>query len=327
MIQQLTIRNYKSIKELSIPCKKLNVFIGEPNSGKSNIIEALTLQSRILSTQGLNKRIFRYKTVSDLFFDFNSNNSIEVNTDQKQLTLKFGIKKPDGSMDNKFQLIIGKERKKSIQIDHDGSMRLFAFLSDSNILLYEYKRFDQFTQSVLPNLSAPFGENLCSFLLTHGDFKAWVTEFLKSKNFRLTFKPNENEILFSKIVDDEIYSFPYFMLSETLQRIIFYTIAIESNKESIILFDEPDTNTFPLYTKELAERIALNESNQFFITTHNPYLLLSLIEKSKEADINVFITQMRNYQTIINHLTPNQISEVLDLTSDVFFNFERILEL
>ena len=65
MIQNLTIKNFKSIKDLNIPCKKLNVFIGEPNSGKSNIIEAFALQSKILSTIGLNQQIFRYKTVSD----------------------------------------------------------------------------------------------------------------------------------------------------------------------------------------------------------------------------------------------------------------------
>lgn len=46
MITELSIKNFKSIKELQIPCKKLNVFIGEPNSGKSNIIEALSLQSQ-----------------------------------------------------------------------------------------------------------------------------------------------------------------------------------------------------------------------------------------------------------------------------------------
>lgn len=326
MIQNLAIKNFKSIKDLSISCKKLNVFIGEPNSGKSNIIEAFTLQSGILSTIGLNRQIFRYKTVSDLFYDFNTSKSIEVNTDQKHLNLNFSVK-ADGHFDDQFHLTIGGERKKIVDISHNGTIANQNVLHDSNVLFYEFRRLEQFPKSVHPNLSPPFGDNLASILLTNGDFKKWVTEFLKSKQFKLTFKPNENEILFSKIVDDEIYSFPFFMLSETLQRIIFYTLAIKSNKDGIILFDEPDTNTFPLYTKELAERIALDETNQFFLTTHNPYLLLSLIEKSKEKDINVFITQMKDFQTVVNKLTTEQISEVLDLNSDVFFNFDNILSL
>lgn len=327
MIQNLSIKNFKSIKDLKISCKKLNVFIGEPNSGKSNIIEAFTLQSRILSTHGLNKQIFRYKTVSDLFFDFDSSKSIEVVTDQNQLSLNFGVKKPDGRLDNKFYLTVGRERKKNIQINHNGTMPHQTVNRDSNVLFYEFKRIEHYPKSFHPNLYPPYGENLSSFLLSNNELKKWVSELLKSKGFKLTFKPNENEILFSKLVDDEIYSYQYLALSETLQRIIFYTVAVNSNKDSIILFDEPETNTFPLFTKELAERIALDETNQFFITTHNPYLLLSLIEKSKEVDINIYITQMKDYKTVVNLLTTEQISEVLDLNSDVFFNFDNILSI
>ncbi len=69
-----------------------------------------------------------------------------------------------------------------------------------------------------------------------------------SKGFRLTLKPAENEINMSKVVNDEIYSYPYHAISETLQRVVFYMMAIMSNKESVLLFDEPDSNTFPFYT-------------------------------------------------------------------------------
>lgn len=78
MVRNLQISNFKSIYDLSIECKKLNVFIGEPNSGKSNIIEALALKSQNAITDFLNKDIFRYKSISDLFYDFNIAIPIEV---------------------------------------------------------------------------------------------------------------------------------------------------------------------------------------------------------------------------------------------------------
>jgi len=102
-------------------------------------------------------------------------------------------------------------------------------------------------------------------------------------------------------------------------------MCIKTNKENVILFDEPDSNTFPFYTKSLAEQIALDKTNQFFITTHNPYLLLSLIEKSKEEELNICIAQMENYKTTLSVLNSNQISKVLDLNSDAFFNFDKLL--
>jgi AAA15 family ATPase/GTPase len=328
MIKQLNIKNFKSIKDLNLPCKKLNVFIGEPNSGKSNIIEALSLQSQNAFGYGLNKEIFRYKTIADLFFDFNINNPVEVTTDSRITLLKYAMRE-NGAPQNVFHYFLDSEdeKEKPIEISHDGKIKASGGLGQTVVHFYEYKRLSGFTEDFSPHLSVPFGENLPSLLLSNTEYKKWVSEFLKSKGLTLTLKPTENDIMASKLVDDEIYSYPYFSLSETLQRIIFYTIALMSNKQSIILLDEPESNTFPFFTKFLAERIALDPTNQFFITTHNPYLLLSLIEKSKQEDINVCIVQMSNYKTEASVLNSKQITEILDLNSDVFFNFDKILDL
>jgi len=214
----------------------------------------------------------------------------------------------------------------SIAISHDGKVSSSGMIGQTNVHFYEYKRLSGFAYGYTPHLSVPYGDNLPSLLLANTEYKKWVSDFLKSKDLTLTLKPTENDILASKLVDGEIYSYPYFSLSETLQRIIFYTVALISNKDCTLLLDEPESNTFPFYTKLLAERIALDETNQFFITTHNPYLLLSLIEKSKKEDLNVCIVEMKNYETTVTVLTDEQISQVLDLNSDVFFNFGKILD-
>jgi AAA15 family ATPase/GTPase len=36
-IKNLEIKNFKSVKHLKLDCKRINLFIGEPNTGKSNI--------------------------------------------------------------------------------------------------------------------------------------------------------------------------------------------------------------------------------------------------------------------------------------------------
>lgn len=328
MINQINIKNFKSIKDITFSCKKLNVFIGEPNSGKSNILEAMSLQSQNAIGDNLNEKMFRYKTIGDLFYDFNINKPIEINSNVRNTVLKYGIRE-NGAPDNQFTFLLDsvKDIDQPVYIAHDGKILHNSNSGKTDVHLYEYKRLSKFSQDYLPHLSVPNGENLPSLLLSNSEYKKWVSDFLKSKNLTLTLKPTENEILASKIVEDEIYSYPYFSLSETLQRIIFYTIAIKSNKENVILLDEPESNTFPFYTKILAERIALDETNQFFIATHNPYLLLSLIEKSNQNDLNVCIVQMKDYQTSITVLKPAQVSEVLELNSDVFFNFDKILDL
>ena len=39
MIADLEISNFKSIKHLQLDYRRINIFIGEPNVGKSNILE------------------------------------------------------------------------------------------------------------------------------------------------------------------------------------------------------------------------------------------------------------------------------------------------
>ena len=327
MINELTIRNFKSIKELHIPCKKLNIFIGEPNSGKSNIIEALALRSQDAFKQIMNKEIFRFNTMSDLFYDFNINKPIEIISENITTILKYAVRE-DGSPENQFHFLPNSLHKKEDihYLSHDGTITSsYGSSHQTNVRFYEYKRISKFSFSYLPHLSVPHGENLPSLLLANSEYKKWVSDFLKSKDLTLTLKPAENEISASKLIDGEIYSYPYFSISETLQRIIFYSIAIKSNTSGVLLFDEPDSNTFPFYTKFIAERIALDRTNQFFLTTHNPYLLLSLIEKSNLADINVCIVQMQKQQTSLSILNSEQISQVLDMNVDVFFNFDKIL--
>lgn len=90
----------------------------------------------------------------------------------------------------------------------------------------------------VPHLSPPFGENLPSLLLSNENLRNWVSELFESMRFTLTLKPTENQISISKMVNKSIFSYPYFTISETLQRIVFYIMAIKSNKNSILLFDE-----------------------------------------------------------------------------------------
>ncbi|MCK5136502.1 MAG: AAA family ATPase [Bacteroidales bacterium] len=124
MINDLTIRNFKSIKDLSISCKKLNVFIGEPNGGKSNIIEALSLQSQNTLGETLNNQMFRYKTIGDLFYDFDINLPIEVKTGDRNTMLKYAVRE-DGTPENQFHFFLDfvESVERPAILLHDGKVQ------------------------------------------------------------------------------------------------------------------------------------------------------------------------------------------------------------
>ena len=71
MIGTLEIKQFKSIRHLKLDCKRVNIFIGEPNTGKSNILESLGLVSFAPYARYGNdgKRFVRFERTGNLFYD------------------------------------------------------------------------------------------------------------------------------------------------------------------------------------------------------------------------------------------------------------------
>lgn len=103
MIKHLSIRNFKSVQKLDINnCKRVNVFIGEYNSGKSNILEAMSFLSANALEKDFFDEIFRYKNARDFFYDSDTNNNIDVKTDEFNFQLGYS-KRENGNLNNNLQ--------------------------------------------------------------------------------------------------------------------------------------------------------------------------------------------------------------------------------
>ncbi len=85
-LHHLHIRNFKSIQSLALECKRVNVFIGKPNVGKSNILEALSLLGAHYGTAQPHGKIWsdlvRYDELSNWFYDDDIARVISVQTDK-----------------------------------------------------------------------------------------------------------------------------------------------------------------------------------------------------------------------------------------------------
>ena len=90
MIQTLRIQNFKSIKHLELDCKRINVLIGEPNAGKSNILESLGMFSfaRYHAYGGLGDFV-RFERTSNLFYDEGLDEPVQISIGDTDFTLHF----------------------------------------------------------------------------------------------------------------------------------------------------------------------------------------------------------------------------------------------
>jgi AAA15 family ATPase/GTPase len=207
-----------------------------------------------------------------------------------------------------------------------GSSGISGISEFSRFKFYRFAIMKQFVRPESNFLLPPRGDNLLSILQTNKSLRKVVADIFSEYGLRIVLKPQEYKIEVQKEIEDVIISYPYSIVSDTLQRIVFHFVAIETNKESILIFEEPEAHAFPFYTKFLAEKIALNKNNQYFISTHNPYFLLSVIEKAPKDDIGIFITYFKDYQTMIRPIFKEEMSQILDLDASVFFNLDQFLE-
>jgi len=320
MIRTLQIRNFKSVKELRLNCRRINVFIGEPNTGKSNILEALGFLS-FLGHGGSLSSYVRFQDVTNLFFDMDLSNEIEIGFEAEGKGASVRVKFEGGS----FNVYLGSERVCSMGMD--GTLLLGPLPHDKfkPFKFYRFKALSAFQRTELPFLYPPHGENLVAVLLTNKDVRMMVGEVFRKFGLRLVVKPIERTIEVQKEYGGIAISYPYGIVSETLQRTIFHLVAVETNRDSVIVFEEPEASSFPFYTKFLAERIAFDRANQYFISTHNPYMLIPLLEKAPEEDVQVFVTYLEGGQTRVRALSEEEKAEILDLDASVFFNLDKFV--
>lgn len=332
MIKNLEIKNFKSIKNLNLECKRINVFIGKPNTGKSNILEALGILSfgRFCIIGADLKEFVRFEYMNNLFYNENLEDSITIKVDDKILEINFDFEKEE---------FWGRCREDVVpkpvpvptffSFDYNYEGKGSASCSGFEKLPFKFYRFSikkTFPRKEVAFLLPPSGDNLLAILRSHKELRKLVKEIFDEYGLKLKLKPQDNKIEVDKDIEDIIISHPYPLVSDTLQRLIFHLAAIETNKDSVIVFEEPEAHAFPYYTKYLAERIALDDNNnQYFISTHNPYFLLPIIEKTPKDQVGIFITYFEDYQTRVKSLSEEDIKEIMDMEIDVFFNIERFL--
>lgn len=317
MLGPIKVQNFKSIRSVEFEAKRVNLFIGEPNTGKSNILEALAFFS--IGALRSFRSLFRFRVIADLFFDQKVTEGIYVGAGD----LKLDFRLDGSSYRGQFQRAGGSAG--SFQMNHQGAPSSLLEVN-TPVRYYQFRSLDAFQNPKAGLLNPPAGDNLAAVLYSNEPLRKRIGELIRSKGYRLQLKPTDNELLIAKDVDDELYSFPWTSVSETLRRMAFLMAALETNKDATLLFDEPEANTFPFYTKYFAERIALDESNQYFITTHNPYLLSSVTEKTPAKDLAVFVTRMERFETKLKQIPQSKIPELIELNADAFFNLDRLVD-
>jgi len=333
-IKYVDIHNFKSINHLNLEnCKRINLFIGYPNVGKSNVLEALGLFSILFleEDENLNK-LLRVENRNELFYNsLNKLCSISTNFDNRLFDINIDIKD-----DLNISLHNNEEEKITFQFSKDlkftnidfGGHNMFSFIS---ILRYIFNQKNNWKSNGNNYLLPPFGENIID-VLSHNnknlvDLKVWMKKEFAKFGLEYVLDKSDNSLKVQKrLGSDEVMQLPYSSIADTLQRLIFYKTAIASNENSVLLFEEPEAHAFPPYIRTFTQDVIDAESNQFFIVTHSPLVVNAFLEYEKlRKETSIYLFDFKDNQTTAKRLSDEEMELAYEYGDDLFFNLENLL--
>ncbi len=335
-IKEIKIKNFKSLKNIRLRLRRINIIIGEPNTGKTNLVEFFRLVFHLGKHEsGKFHDLLRFEEPSELFYLFDMEKPIEasiISTTGSRLWFEFscdlsrerlqwqGVEIPE----DQEPLFSGKARFDfSGTSSHGDKFEKSLF---NRIHPYEFKGLkDVSFSSKYVYLAPPTGRNMFRVLLNNKKLKNYIDNLLNEFSFELVFRMQNRELEFQQKFEDLKLSFPLNSLPDTLQAMIFYSAIIKSNEGNVIILDEPERTMFPVFSKRLSEMFARDTRNQYIIVTHNPYFLQTLIEKTPRKEIALFVAKRveDSFETTFSSVDVQRIMDELD--TDPFFNLNNYL--
>jgi len=329
-LKHIEIKNFKSLKSAELSdCKRINLLIGRPNVGKSNLLEATGLLGlshiRYDSAKKLTDFI-RLENESELFFDGDTSRKIRIETNIAKCMVTYSPN-IEGHPFSPLHIEITTDSE-SAQVFIVNEQLKVKSLKKGNLSFvkkYSFNPNTKYKKGHSSFLIPPYGKNLLNVIPNKQRLKEELFDIFNEYGLTIVFdKASQSLRVMKKEERDNIFLLPYSSVADTLQRIIFFKTAIASNSDSVILLEEPEAHSFPPYIVHITQEIIQSQSNQFFISTHSPYVVNDFLENCRE-ELSIFMADFKEGETIIKKLSREELDEAYQYGVDLFMNNERYL--
>ena len=331
-IDHISISNFKSIRNLTLEgLNRINLFIGKPNVGKSNILEAFGVFSLPYLKYNSDKKLtnfIRADYLHELFFDGNTENEIVISNDLGEFKLSYALKEENSTKITSIETKLAiTDVNAIVSIEKDLTVSIIG--NDVNKNPFKYFSFKTNPKSKRNNFSSllpPSGSNLIGIIENSPLLKKEITTLFIEYGLNLVFDRASQELKIMKSVKgSDIFLIPYSSIADTLQRVVFYKTAIASNQNSVLIFEEPEAHAFPPYIVHITQEIIESKTNQFVISTHSPYILDYFLENAID-ELSIFMVDYQDGETMANKLSKEDMEDIQRYGIDLFTNYETFLK-
>ncbi|MGL5981564.1 MAG: AAA family ATPase [Phocaeicola sp.] len=345
MIDQIIIKNYKSIRELKLPLNRLNVLIGSNGVGKSNFISFFELVKAIyeqrfgsytLSKGGIDSLLYQGRKISDKIsglIDFNNNNAFYFFLKPSQS--KKGFIEETGDYFN-AKGVTDKIYSNWSKAVWDNAVEESALIESTAFRAQYLKKYlNSFTVYHFHDTSSTSpmrgscelnnneylrddGSNLAAYLyrIQQTDEKAFrlfegVVRSIAPYFKRFKLKPdsiNPDKInLEWEEVDSDMYLDGYNFSDGTLRFIALAILLLQPEAPEIIIIDEPELGLHPAAINKLAALVKrASMKSQIILSTQSTNLVNCF-----EVD-DIIVVDREENQSVFRHLSTDDLSSWLN---------------
>ncbi len=321
-IESINIKEFRGIKKLSSPIKfnKYNVIVGRNNSGKSALLDALSLLPFPDATIGTDKYTFfnesklnfvrrRYDRPDSVLYGYVGESTIDYIFNKKQIT--FNIKPYNLDTEVIYQeqrMKLNNEQKNAILID----MNISISESGSYVLYIPY------TKELIDKISKIITQDNCKNLIIKEKIhmnimKTLITKYVDDNFTEFLFTP---ELELRKEYSDKSSSYVSLKdMGTGVQKISILGLWIELMNPKVILIDDIETFIHPSMLKGFMSWLK-NKDIQVIMVTHS-IDVLNIISDIGDNDTNVIQVE-KNTDDILSHniITFDSLINLFDANVD-----------
>lgn len=311
MIKNISVKNFKSLKEISVDTQKLNLLMGLNGMGKSSFIQVLLLlmqsdklEERILDLQGTLIKIGQGR---DAFYQYAHEDYIEFclriglfdfswkfkyQPDKDKLMAESGYRKD----------VMSLFRKQTSNFQYINAERIGPEdLYEASSVIVTDKRQIGLQGEYAAYFLNIFGSNfIVSELLRHPkaesnklveQINAWMDEISPGVTLNTKYVPEINRVILDyqfNLLHGKTNPFKPINVGFGITYVLPVVLALlTSEPEKIIVIENPESHIHPRGQAELGKLMALAAANgaQLFIETHSDHILNGIRVAVKEEEI------------------------------------------
>lgn len=342
MIEQVAIKNYKSIKNLQLPLNRLNVLIGSNGAGKSNFISFFELTKAIyeqrfgsytLAKGGIDSLLYRGRKTSPSMqglLDFDNTNAFFYEIKPAQSNKGY-IENTGDYFNNSHKQ--DKDYSKWNKTIWDNAVEESSLIGNPKWRAGYLRRYlNSFTVYHFhdTSMNSPMreecnindnaflrdnGSNLAAYLyyLMQNDEKAFrliegvvrsIAPYFKGFKLRPDANNKESIRLEWEEKDTDMYLNGYSFSDGTLRFIALATLLLQSNAPEVVIIDEPELGLHPAAINKLAELVKrASDKSQIILSTQST----NLVNCFEVEDI--IVVDRAGGQSVFRHLHEDELAK------------------